>query len=134
MGSYIDQMGINNGIGNVSPSPDAGQVGGAQLFDGSTTKIEVPANPSLDFAANNKFSVEFWYKGVPLLQLKTVVSRELLSLTGGLVFGGTGKAVLISIVKLLFPFWDVITDDNWHYIAATRNGTTGEFKSMLMAV
>ncbi len=50
-GTYVDQMGINNGTGNVSPTPSAGQVSGAQLFDGSTTKIEVPANPSLDFAA-----------------------------------------------------------------------------------
>ena len=56
-------MGINNGTGNVSPTPSTGQVGGAQLFDGSTTKIEVPANPSFDFAAADNFSVEFWYKG-----------------------------------------------------------------------
>ena len=58
--------GINNGTGNPSPSPVAGQVGGAQQFDGSTTKIEVPANSSFDFPANGNFSIEFWYKGTNL--------------------------------------------------------------------
>ena len=33
----------------LSPTPSDGQVSGAQLFDGSTTKIDVPANASLDF-------------------------------------------------------------------------------------
>ena len=47
--TFSDLTGVNNGTGNVSPAPSAGQVSGAQLFDGSTTKIEVPANPSLDF-------------------------------------------------------------------------------------
>ena len=61
--SFSDLTGVNNGTGNVSPTPSAGQVSGAQLFDGSTTKIEVPANPSLDFLAADNFSVEFWYKG-----------------------------------------------------------------------
>ncbi len=55
--TFSDLTGVNNGTGNVSPTPSAGQVGGAQLFDGSTTKIEVPANPSLDFAAADNFSV-----------------------------------------------------------------------------
>ena len=61
--TFSDLTGVNNGTGNVSPTPSAGQVGGAQLFDGSTTKIEVPANTSFDFAAADNFSVEFWYKG-----------------------------------------------------------------------
>ncbi len=47
--TFSDLTGVNNGTGNVSPTPSAGQVSGAQLFDGSTTKIDVPANPSLDF-------------------------------------------------------------------------------------
>ncbi len=47
--TFSDLTGVNNGTGNVSPAPSAGQVSGAQLFDGSTTKIDVPANPSLDF-------------------------------------------------------------------------------------
>ncbi len=45
----------------------------------ATTKIDVPANPSLDFAAADNFSVEFWYKGstVPSAN-KVAVSRDLL--------------------------------------------------------
>ena len=61
--TYTDFTGINDGTGNPSPTAIAGQVNGAQLFDGTTTKIEVPASPTFDFAANGDFSVEFWYKG-----------------------------------------------------------------------
>ena len=54
----------------MSPTPSAGQVSGAQLFDGSTTKIEVPANTSFDFLAADNFSVEFWYKGSTVPSVK----------------------------------------------------------------
>ena len=61
-GFYTDFAGSNNGTGTTTPV--AGQVNGAQQFNGTTDKIEVPADPSFDFAATDNFSVEFWYKGV----------------------------------------------------------------------
>ena len=60
---YADVTGTNNGTGNLSPTAVTGQVNGGQQFDGSTTKIEVPASSTFDFTANGDFSVEFWYKG-----------------------------------------------------------------------
>ena len=45
-------------------TPVTGKVNGAQQFNGTTDKIEVPADPAFDFAATDNFSVEFWYKGV----------------------------------------------------------------------
>ena len=60
---YADVTGTNDGTGNLSPTAVTGQVNGGQQFDGSTTKIEVPASPTFDFAADGDFSVEFWYKG-----------------------------------------------------------------------
>ena len=61
--NYVDANGLNDGTGNPSPTATTGQVSGAQLFDGTTTKIDVPASTTFDFAANGDFSVEFWYKG-----------------------------------------------------------------------
>ena len=68
-GSYVDLTGTNNGTGTTTPA--TGQVNGAQQFNGTTDKIEVPADPAFDFAATDNFSVEFWYKGVlsPLMVL-----------------------------------------------------------------
>ena len=60
---YADVTGINDGTGNPSPTAISGQVNGGQHFDGTTTKIEVPASTTFDFAADGDFSVEFWYKG-----------------------------------------------------------------------
>ncbi len=52
--TYVDSNGLNDGTGNPSPTATAEQVGGAQQFDG-TTKIEVPASPTFDFAADGDF-------------------------------------------------------------------------------
>ena len=60
VGFILIITGVNNGTGTTTPV--AGQVNGAQQFNGTTNKIDVPANPSLDFTANGNFSVEFWYK------------------------------------------------------------------------
>ena len=128
-GTYIDQMGINNGIGNVSPTPSAGQVGGAQLFDGAATKIDVPANTSFDFAATDNFSVEFWYKGstVPSAN-KVALSRYISGKFWWIgVNGGNGRArfYMTDGTNITTVYGSVITDGNWHHVVATRNGTTG---------
>ena len=115
-GTYIDQMGINNGTGNLSPTPSAGQVSGAQLFDGSTTKIDVPADTSLDFTAAGNFSVEFWYKGSTSIPsaLNVAVSRVI---SGSAywwvgIAGGTGKAYFSMYIvrNCCKRFGNVITD------------------------
>ena len=96
--TFSDLTGVNNGTGNLSPTPSAGQVSGAQLFDGSTTKIDVPADTSLDFTAAGNFSVEFWYKGSTLflLLLNVAVSRVYPVLhIGGLV-------LLVELEKHIF--------------------------------
>ena len=69
-GVYADAFdGNNGGNGVVNPTPVTGQVGGAQLFDSTTTtKINVPADNSFDWQADEDFSIEFWMKtdsGIP---------------------------------------------------------------------
>ena len=115
-GTFSDLTGVNNGTGNVSPTPSAGQVSGAQLFDGSTTKIDVPANTSLDFTAAGNFSVEFWYKGSTLLLLlinvavSRVISGSAYWWVG--IAGGTGKAYFSMYIggTAVSVFGNVITD------------------------
>jgi hypothetical protein len=57
------------GAGRQCPSSEAkGRVNGAQLFDGSSTGIDVPVvtpDPSFNWPAGTSFSVELWMKGVP---------------------------------------------------------------------
>ncbi len=94
--TFTDLTGVNNGTGNVSPSPSDGQVSGAQLFDGSTTKIDVPANPSLDFLlpVTSLLSSGIKVAAAPSAN-KTVVSRIAGSGSGGLV-------LMLIPVKLTF--------------------------------
>ncbi|HLO60825.1 MAG TPA: hypothetical protein VK179_18885, partial [Bacteroidales bacterium] len=60
---YTDAAGFNNGTGNIAPTAVQGRVNTAQHFNGTSTKIDVPANPTFDFLANGDFSFECWYKG-----------------------------------------------------------------------
>jgi hypothetical protein len=129
--TYMDYTGINNGTGNLSPLAITGQVNGGQQFNGTTTKIDVPANPTFDFAANGDFSVEFWYKGDAAPgAYQIVVGRSTLS---GFWFVGvnpTGRTVfkMVSGGVTTVVFGNIVTDGLWHYITATRSGTTGAAK------
>jgi hypothetical protein len=128
---YIDVSGNNNGTGNLSPIGTAGQVSGGQLFDGTTTKIEVPASPAFDIAADGDFSVELWYKGDATLGAYQIMAGRFISsgywyigLTpNGHVFfnmvNGSGNSTV---------YGNAVSDGQWHYVTATRNGTTGESK------
>ena len=129
-GSYSDLTGVNNGTGTTTPV--AGLVAGAQQFNGTTDKIDVPANTSFDFAATDNFSIEYWYKGtLTSSSNKVVLSRYLPGVgfwytgflsSGNSIFYMTGGGTTAAV------YGGIITDGNWHHIAATRNGTTGELK------
>ncbi len=126
-GSYADLTGINNGTGSTTPV--AGKVDGAQQFDGSTSKIVIPANTSLDFSASGNFSVEFWYSGTTAPTSTQFIMRRYISpqaewslsvasdrkVRFSLSSGGVHTTVL----------GGVIVDGSWHHVVATRNGSTG---------
>ena len=65
-GVYADAFDSNNdGNGIVNPTAATGIVGGAQLFTSAIpnpTKINVPADNSFDWQADEDFSIEFWMK------------------------------------------------------------------------
>ena len=69
-GVYADTIKDNDGTGTVNPTAVTGHCWGAQLFDqhGRPTKINVPADNSFDWQADEDFSIEFWMKtdsGIP---------------------------------------------------------------------
>ncbi|HEY3370758.1 MAG TPA: hypothetical protein VGK10_07915, partial [Prolixibacteraceae bacterium] len=124
--SFSDDLGTNNGTGYLSPMAVTGQVSGAQQFNGTTTKIQVPASPTFDFAANGDFSVEFWYKGVNVPSgYKIAVGRYIPE--GGAKYwyvgfvGGSGKIVfnMIGGGTGAQVYANSIFDGNWHHITAT---------------
>jgi hypothetical protein len=65
-GSYADSYGDNTGAcAGVCPVPTTdGMVSTAQVFDGDTTGIDIPADDAFDWGVNDSFSIEFWMKGV----------------------------------------------------------------------
>ncbi|MFA5973301.1 MAG: LamG domain-containing protein, partial [Lentimicrobiaceae bacterium] len=134
--TYIDYVGINNGTGNPSPAAIAGNVNGAQQFNGTTTKIEVPASPTFDVAAKGNFSVEFWYKSTNApTEYKVVIGRYIPDGGGKYwyvgFYPGSGKLSFSMVgggVNATAYATNSILDGNWHHVAATRNGTTGESK------
>ena len=131
---FKDEMNKNNASGNVSPVPVLGQISGAQQFNGSTTKLNITANPSFDFGNKSNFSVEFWYKGSSAPStVKSAVGRNISS-TGAKWWVGLnandGKARFYMSAggKSGAVNGSVITDGKWHYVTATRNGSTGSLK------
>ncbi|MDL2123721.1 MAG: GDSL-type esterase/lipase family protein [Deltaproteobacteria bacterium] len=66
-GKYIDSYGGNDGLcGEECPvASDTGIIGGGQLFDGENTKINVPADATLNWGINDSFSIEFWMRRLP---------------------------------------------------------------------
>jgi hypothetical protein len=134
--TYVDITGTNNGTGNLSPTSVAGKANGAQQFNGTTTKIEVPASPTFDVAAKGNFSVEFWYKSTNApTEYKVVIGRYIPDGGGKYwyvgFYPGSGKLSFSMVgggVNATAYATNSILDGNWHHVAATRNGTTGESK------
>lgn len=133
-GNYKDVINDLDAAGTISPIPVKGIVNGAQQFNGSTTKINVPPNPLIDFSATGSFSVEFWYKGnkIPSTS-KCAVGRYIGNPSAkwwvGLN-GQDGRATFYlssggasAVVK-----GPSITDGNWHHVVAARNGSTRSIK------
>lgn len=64
---YVDIQGPSDGTacpGNHCPLPGTGLISGGQIFDGSTTGIDVPANATFDWGSSESFSIAFWMKGM----------------------------------------------------------------------
>ena len=145
-GNYKDSVGSNDGASTgtgptTSPTPSdpgdstAAQVGGAMIFDGNATGIEVPADASFDWLASDSFSIESWVKPSTILPVgpEIFIGRlnpaqinpdQWLNWWVGLQ-SGTGVAAFRLQAKnqdggLIEGMTD-LTDDNWHHVVAIRD-------------
>jgi hypothetical protein len=111
--------------------PSGVQSYGSSLFDGSTGYLSAPS--SAGALGTNPFTIEFWYYGIANGNAyATVVSKNVTGSPSsgtwgfGINFNGT-PAVWFSYYTT--GFVDVqtsqaVSNQQWHHIAATRNGTT----------
>ena len=123
-----DSFGSNAGTYNGGVTP--GQVGAlngdpdtAARLDGSTGNVSVPHTSSLDVGVD--YTVEAWVKrnSFSTANYQAVASQGAKSWM--LAFYSTNRLVLrqASVGDLVYSTKS-ITDTNWHYVAATKNGSS----------
>lgn len=134
--TYAEMDGGLNGscVGICPTATITGQVNGAQLFDGSSTGINITPDASLDWGVNDSFSVELWVKGEPG-QSCAAADEVLLGRADGSAgtglwalgcTAGTGKASFqlrdANNTGVALESTRVITDGLWHHVVAMRDG------------
>jgi hypothetical protein len=133
-GSYDDYAANNNGSSTASPVPVTGKIGGAQQFNGTTSKIDAAANSAFNIASNGSFSVEFWFKGTTIPTASKCAVGRYIPETGARWFVGLSANDGCAYFYMSFPGVSAaakginITNGNWHHVAATRNGSTNSLK------
>ena len=139
-GSYKDSISDNNGIcAGVCPDPcDDGKVNGTQVFDGSTTGINVSDDDAFDWSNTDNFTIEFWMKkDVPVGSGGTndnevIIGRDDGSLHWWLGVQNTSGAIHFQMRKEIGGNnWLIIEgpkvdDGKWHHIVAIRDGDSAE--------
>ena len=145
-GPYVDFIDGNNGTGAVAPSAVAGQVNGAQAFNGTNQGIDVTADRSFGWYKDESFSIEYWMKRDPATDpvgfsgTEVLVGREegggvqwWVGIWGTNALGKTvTRAAFVLIAtngdgsataELLAGDTTDLTDGQWHHIVAVRDGT-----------
>ena len=124
------------------PTPATGCVNGAQVFDGATTGIDIPAETSFDWGKDDSFSIEFWMKrpgacaAYDVPHNEVIAGRDdsstLLHWWVGVSCKDHGKALfgLIDTDGGEDDAWavgdTVVTGGAWHHIVAVRDGDAGK--------
>ncbi|MGD2049641.1 MAG: GDSL-type esterase/lipase family protein, partial [Chloroflexota bacterium] len=140
-GTYADSFGTNDGsCAGPCPSPISdGKVNRAQLFNGSTTGIDIPADTAFDWGANDSFTIEFWMKGISgqtcagtgVNNNEVIVGRDDSSTNLHWWFGcanttgyahfqlgdKTGDSIVVEGPS--------ISDGQWHHLVGVRDGVNG---------
>jgi hypothetical protein len=117
--------------GTQCPTPGAGIVGSGQVFNGSTNQVDVPADPSFDWAADDSFTIEYWAKTEAAYQCPNndvIVGRDDDSTNLHIWTGCTNTSGAVT--------WQLrdttgyggsiagttdITDGDWHHVVVLRN-------------
>jgi ketosteroid isomerase-like protein len=131
--TYADYMGLNNASSTNTPSPTSGKVNGAQLFNGSSSKITIPVNAIYNWSANSSFSLEAWIKHVATTFTvnENIVGRKdnsnslsiKLDVTPQIKFGvrsKTGESFSVSGPN--------VYDNTWHHVVGVKDGNLNQLR------
>jgi hypothetical protein len=71
--TFADDYGDNNATCTNCPTPTTGQVGGAQTFNGSSTRLTIPHDASLNFG--DSFTIEAWVRTTNCSNTKVITGK-----------------------------------------------------------
>jgi lysophospholipase L1-like esterase len=128
---YADSYDDNPGEATVSaPAPEAnGRVGGCQDFNGTTNRITVNDDPSLDWAFDSSFTIELWAKFTNVSSRnKVMIGRDQGGGSPHWWVGAeqnTGNGMFVLLDSNNNGTWitgsTALNNDSWHHIVAVKD-------------
>ncbi len=116
----------NDNDGNINgPSWTTGKFNSALSYNGGNDRVDVASDPSLNFGAQQSFTIEAWVKTDQ--KQNNIICKyvdgtpgyyQLYTMSNGLV---QFKVQCTNTVTNRLYSSNVITDNNWHYIAVVRD-------------
>jgi hypothetical protein len=128
---FVDSVGTNNGScpGSDCPVPASGQVNGAQTFNGSSTRITVPHNSSLN--VSDSLTLSAWVNTATCSGRRVIVGKYTgtsswwlgCDESGAAMFSlrdsnGTNREISSGGLK--------IDNGQWHHLVGVRDGASGQ--------
>jgi len=138
---FTDSYGTTNGLcGTTCPTPTtAGNIGGAQIFDGTDNEINIPDDNTLEWTQTDSFSIELWVRfadGNSCDSVQVFVGRDGTSIPGSSLHWWVGcdktnKSARFFLMDNGGTDGGIsgttdITDGAWHHIVAVRDGGSGK--------
>lgn len=122
-----DGYGSNNGV-DTSISYVSGKIGNAGSFNGTSSKIEIPYNSSLDMVGNPSFSINLWVKFTSIKSCEIICASngtsriwEIYYETGMFVFrinNGTTTSIRMERYFTITP-----STGTWYMLTFTYDGS-----------
>jgi len=130
---YRDQRAGFDGLASSTPSPVAGILGGAQMFDGITNEVDVADAGQYDWAGDASFTIEFWMMTNQGGTTQVIVGRDGGSGNDTHWWVGTtnGNTVNFGLRDTAGQYIGTtstatVVDGGWHHIVAVRDGALGQ--------
>ena len=131
---YVDSINGNDGAESGALTRTAGRVSFGQLFNGTDSEINVPADGSFGWGKDESFSIEFWIRrdGAVLGANQVAIGRDdgSSSLTWWVGIEGLDENVVRFILRdtdgsslSAFSGDTVVTDNAWHHVVAVIRAT-----------
>jgi energy-converting hydrogenase Eha subunit F len=130
-----DVVGGNHGTPFNGTTFSTGEVGNAFTFNGTSSYVQIPNQPSLSFT--NAFTIEFWYKdnGIPAGANAGIIAKRPFSGAcnfGLTITGGSPASFLVYFLDPQYGSYQASTYAGlpaagaWHHLAASYNQSAAE--------